>query len=422
MIVELVSVGTEILLGNIVNTNAAYLSEQCAKLGLSCFYQDVVGDNPDRMKDVIATALKRSDMVILSGGLGPTQDDMTKEIAAEVMGKELVEDTHSKERIQAFMEDYIKTNPTMKVTENNWKQAMVPKDALVLDNANGTAPGLIIEENGKIAILLPGPPNEMIPMFENQVYPFLQKRQPEIIYSQMVKICGVGESMAETAILDLIDKQDNPTIATYAKTGEVHMRITAKAKDETAAKKLIKPMVRELKVRFGKNIYTTDENKSLEEATIELLHDQGLSLCTAESCTGGMLSARLVNVPGASEVLKVGLVTYSNRAKRKFLMVKKSTLKTYGAVSEKTAKEMAKGGNFVNGTDVCVSITGVAGPDGGTKEKPVGLVYIACCYKNEIAVQELHLNGNRAKIREQATVKALTLLRECVLEHYKTKK
>lgn len=419
MIAELVCVGTEILLGNIVNTNAAYLAEMCARLGLSCYYQTVVGDNAKRMRSVIRTAVDRSDVVILCGGLGPTEDDLTKEIAAEVMGRRLFEDDHSKERIQAYMNNYLKTNPKMTLTENNWKQAMVPEGAIVLDNANGTAPGLIMEENGKIVILLPGPPNELIPMFEKQVYPYLHEKQPEVICSKMIKVCGVGESMAETMIKDLIDAQTNPTIATYAKTGEVHLRITARAESEKEAQKLMKPVIRELKLRFGSSIYTTDDKKTLEESVLELLREKELTLSTAESCTGGMLASRLVNVPGASDIFKEGFVTYSNKAKRKYLMVKKSTLKIHGAVSEKTAKEMAKGCCLVTGTDVSVSVTGIAGPDGGTEEKPVGLVYIACCFKSEVSIQELHLNGNRTKIREQATVKALTLLRECILENFK---
>lgn len=416
MVVELVCVGTELLLGNIVNTNAAYLSEMCARLGLSCFYQTVVGDNEERMRTAIKTAVDRSDIVILCGGLGPTEDDLTKEIASEVMGKDLIEDPHSRERIQAYMDNYLKTNPNMTLTENNWKQAMVPEDAVVLDNANGTAPGMIIEEGQKTVVLLPGPPNELIPMFENQVYPYLREKQPEVIYSRMIKICGVGESMAETRIKDMIDAQTNPTIATYAKTGEVHLRITAKAKDEKEAKKRIKPVVKELKQRFGTSIYTTDEKETLEESVIKLLHKKGLVLSTAESCTGGMLSSRLINVPGASDVYKEGFITYSNKAKRKHLMVKKSTLKAYSAVSAETAKEMAKGCCLNTGADVSIAVTGLAGPDGGTEEKPVGLVYIACCYKKKVHVQELHLNGNRMKIREQATVKALTLLRECILD------
>ncbi|NCC44894.1 MAG: competence/damage-inducible protein A, partial [Clostridia bacterium] len=359
-----------------------------------------------------------ADIVIMCGGLGPTQDDMTKEVAAKVMGRALIEDEHTRNCIQEYMENYVASHPGMKVTDNNWKQALVPEGAYILDNANGTAPGIIIEEDSKSIILLPGPPNELKPMFEAQVASYLNEKQPEIIYSCMVKVCGIGESMVEDQIQDLIEEQENPTIATYAKTGEVHLRVTAKAENESMAKKMIKPIVRELKLRFGSNIYTTDEKKTLEECVIELLKDQDLELTTVESCTGGALAARLVNVPGASEVLKQGFITYSNKAKRKYTLVKKSTLKMDGAVSEKTAKEMAKGALENTESDVCVSITGIAGPGDGTEEKPVGLVYIGCCYQGKTKVKEFHFNGNRSKIREQAVVQGLILLRECILENY----
>ena len=411
MIAELVAVGTEILLGNIVNTNSAYLSEQCAQLGLDVYYETVVGDNHDRMKAVIASALDRSDVVILSGGLGPTQDDLTKETAAEVMGIPLKEDPHSRERI----EEYFKNSQYKVITDNNWKQALVPEGAIVLDNENGTAPGIIMEKNGKSVILLPGPPGELIPMFEGKVYDYLNKLQPEIIYSTMVRICGLGESFVENEIRDLIDNQTNPTIATYAKIGQVDLRVTAKAASEKEAAKLAKPMLKELLKRFGDHIYTMDEHKSLEEVIVHFLKERSLTLTTAESCTGGMIAARITDVPGASEVFKQGLVTYSNRAKRKLLDVKKTTLKEYGAVSEKTAKEMAKNGAFITGSDACVSVTGTAGPTGGTEEKPVGLVYIGCCYNNKTVVKEFHFKGERQKIREQATANALILLRECIL-------
>ncbi|NCB92752.1 MAG: competence/damage-inducible protein A [Clostridia bacterium] len=418
MVVELICVGTELLLGNIVNTNAAYLAERCADFGLSMYYQSVVGDNEDRLTGVLKQALDRADIVIMCGGLGPTQDDMTKEVAAKVMGRALIEDEHTRNCIQEYMENYVASHPGMKVTDNNWKQALVPEGAYILDNANGTAPGIIIEEDSKSIILLPGPPNELKPMFEAQVASYLNEKQPEIIYSCMVKVCGIGESMVEDQIQDLIEEQENPTIATYAKTGEVHLRVTAKAENESMAKKMIKPIVRELKLRFGSNIYTTDEKKTLEECVIELLKDQDLELTTVESCTGGALAARLVNVPGASEVLKQGFITYSNKAKRKYTLVKKSTLKMDGAVSEKTAKEMAKGALENTESDVCVSITGIAGPGDGTEEKPVGLVYIGCCYQGKTKVKEFHFNGNRSKIREQAVVQGLILLRECILENY----
>lgn len=415
MIVELISVGTEILLGNIVNTNAAYLSEKCAQLGLSLYYQTVVGDNPERLEETLRTALDRSDVVILGGGLGPTQDDLTKEITAKVLGRNLVEDSHTRDLIQGFFD----TRGITEITENNWKQALVPEGAIVVDNDNGTAPGLILEDNEKIVILLPGPPGEMKPMFEKDIFPYLNQKQPEIIASQMVKICGMGESKVEHMIADLIQKQTNPTIATYAKIGEVHLRLTAKAEDEAAAKKLMKPMIRELKVRFGGHIYTTDEMMTLEESVVQLLKEQQLTLTTVESCTGGLFTGRLVNVQGASEVLKQGFITYSNKAKRKLIGVKKLTLKEFGAVSEKTAKEMAKGAIMTTGSDVAVSITGIAGPDGGTAEKPVGLVYIGVCVKGDMRVEEYHFTGNRMKIRESAVVAAMTLLRTSILETIK---
>lgn len=417
---ELISVGTEILLGNITNTNATFLSEMCARLGISIYYHTVVGDNEGRLRETLKQAWARSQVVIVTGGLGPTQDDLTKETAASMLGCKLVEDGHTKKRIETFFKEYLKID-SKKIPENNWKQALVPKGAKVIDNDNGTAPGLILEQNGKTLILLPGPPNEMKPMFQEAVYPYLHKNQPEVIYSQMVKICGVGESQVENDIKDLIRKQKNPTIAPYAKTGEVHLRITAKAKDEKEAKKLCKPIVREIKARFGKNIYTTEEEKTLEETVVELLANQNLTLATAESCTGGMLAARIVSVPGASRILKESFVTYSDRAKRKRLLVKKGTLAKEGAVSSKTAKEMAKGGCFTSGADVCVAITGIAGPDGGSKEKPVGTVFMACCYQGDINVKECHFAGDRNKIREYTTVSALILLRDALLQNFKKK-
>ena len=335
------------------------------------------------------------------------------------MGLPLSEDPHSRKRIERYMKEYKKNHPDRRVTSNNYKQAQVPEGAIVLDNHNGTAPGLILEKNGKTAILLPGPPNELYPLFMNQVYPYLQKLQPEVIRSQMVKICGVGESQVEDKILDLIDKQQNPTIATYAKTGEVHIRVTAKAATEEDAKKLVKPVVKEIKNRFGDYVYSTKEEETLEQAVVRLLKKYELTVTTAESCTGGLLAGRIINVPGASEVYNEGFITYSNKAKRKYLDVSKSTLKKYGAVSEQTAREMATGGVFATDSDACVAVTGLAGPDGGSEEKPVGLVYIATYMKDKVNVQKYQFKGNRAKIREQAVVKGLDLLRRSILDNYR---
>ena len=415
MVVELISVGTELLLGNIVNTNARYLSEKCAMLGLSVYYQTTVGDNRERMASVIKTALDMADMIILNGGLGPTEDDITKEVCAEVMGSRLVEDP----TVKAHLEEWYKLRMKSELPESNWGQALVPEGAVIFENHNGTAPGLAVEKDGKIAILLPGPPGEMYPMFEEQVCPYIQGKQSGIIRSQMIKICGFGESKVEEMLLDLIDSQTNPTIATYAKTKEVHIRVTARAETDEEAKKILKPVVKEIKKRFGNAVYTTDENETLEDVVVRLLTKYDLTVTTAESCTGGLLAGRLVNVPGASEVFRQGFITYSNKAKRKQLDVSKTTLRKYGAVSEQTAKEMATGGVFATDADICIAVTGVAGPDGGTPEKPVGLVYIACYMKDSVQVEEYHFNGNREKVREQTVVQALDLLRRSVLSHYK---
>lgn len=416
MVVELISVGTELLLGNIVNTNAVYLSRKCAELGLSSYYQISVGDNKDRLKGALSTALERSDIVILSGGLGPTKDDLTKEATAELLKLKLVTDKNTKERIKS----YFKRSNFKVITDNNWKQAEVIEGSEVLDNDNGTAPGLIVttKEKKKI-ILLPGPPNEMEPMFENKVFPYLNKLQPEVILSKMVKICGIGESMAETEIADLIEKQKNPTIAPYAKLGEVHFRVTAKASTADEAKKLIKPVIKELSNRFKENIYSTNEEEALEDAVVKLLRKNSLTLTTAESCTGGLVAGRIINVAGSSQVFKEGFITYSNKSKRKYLDVSKSTLKKYGAVSPQTAKEMVKGAAISTDSDAAIAVTGVAGPDGGTDEKPVGLVYIACYVNEKVTVKEYNFRGNRQKIRESVVVQALDLLRRCILDNYK---
>ena len=414
MVAELISVGTELLLGNIVNTNAQFLAEQCALLGLSAYNQCVVGDNRERLAEAFRTALKRSDIVILTGGLGPTEDDLTKEVCAEVLGIPLVEDAHTRERLEAYFADSV----YKEIPDNNWKQAEVPAGAKILDNANGTAPGLILEKFGKSVILLPGPPDELVPLFRDQVTPYLRALQPEYIFSRMVKICGIGESAVEEKLIDLIDGQTNPTVATYAKIGEVHVRVTARAAGEEEAKKLIKPVVKEIRSRLGDSVYSIREEETLEMAVVGLLKKYGLTVTTAESCTGGLLAGRLVNVPGVSEVFREGVITYSNKAKKKMLDVSKSTLKKYGAVSEQTAREMAVGGVFAPVADACVAVTGIAGPD-ADGDKPVGLVYIACYMNDKVRVEKFLFKGNRSKIREQSVVKALDLLRRSILDNYR---
>ncbi|MBS4933731.1 MAG: competence/damage-inducible protein A [Clostridiales bacterium] len=414
MIVELISVGTEILMGNIVNTNCAYLAEKCTSLGYSIYYQTTVGDNEERLMKALEQARERADIVILSGGLGPTMDDITKEMVAKVCQLELVEDIRTRERIQ----EYFAKRQLANITHNNWKQAYIPEGAIVLDNKNGTAPGLIVETDNCKFILLPGPPNELIPLMEQEVIPYLSKLQDSVFYTAMVKIGGLGESYVEDKLSDLMKNQTNPTIAPYAKEAEVHIRVTAKGTTEEEAKDLVAPVVKEIKSRFGNFVFTEEENMTLEDSVVELLKKHELKLCTVESCTGGLLAGRIVNVSGCSDVLKQGLITYSNKAKRKLVGVKKNTLKEYGAVSQQTAKEMAKGAALLYNSDVAVSITGIAGPTCGTEEKPVGLVYIGCYIHDKVFAKEFHFTGNRRKIRESSVASALTLLHHAIIEYY----
>lgn len=413
MTVELISVGTEILLGNIVNTNAAFLSRECAALGLSMYTQTVVGDNDERLARVYREAINRSDIVILGGGLGPTEDDLTKETVCNVLGLELTEDKKALDNMKKIL-----TGLGYKPTDNNYKQALVPAGCKVLYNSNGTAPGIIIEKDGHYTILLPGPPTELIPMFNEQVKPYLAGLSNEVLYSVTIKECGIGESMLETKLLDLIDAQTNPTIATYAKMGCCEVRVTARAENEEAARELLKPTVKDIKNRLGDAVYTLDDNVNLEDAVIKLLKKYDLKISVAESCTGGLVAAKLVNVSGASQVFTHGFITYSNKAKRKVLDVNRDTLKKYSAVSKEVAKEMAKGCLVTADSDVAVAVTGYAGPE-DTKDEPKGLVYIACAVKDKVIVQKYNFNGSRAKIRESAAIKALDMVRTSVIASYK---
>lgn len=418
MVCEIICVGTEILLGNIVNTNAAFLASKFAELGINNYYQVVVGDNEERLFNTISTALTRADLVVLSGGLGPTKDDLTKEVTAKVLNRELVLDTYTKE----YIKELLSRIGLQDITDNNWKQALIIEGAKIVKNDNGTAPGLIVTtKEGKTIILLPGPPNELIPMFLKDIIPYLKETTSNLLYSNMVKICGIGESKAETMIGDLIDNQSNPTIAPYAKTGEVHLRITAKVTSIEEGKSLITPIVDELKKRFGNHIYTTKEDENLQRVVVNLLLKHKLTLVTAESCTGGLVASSLVEIEGVSSVLKEGFITYSNEAKEKYLLVNKSTLNEFGAVSYETAKEMAVGAMKAANSNASIAITGIAGPDGGTDKKPVGLVYIAIGLNNKIIVHEHRFYGNRQKVRESATITALNLLRLAIIDAYTEK-
>lgn len=410
MTAEIICVGTELLLGNIVNTNAAFLSEKLAYLGINCYFQTVVGDNRDRLLSVINTALSRADILIFSGGLGPTEDDLTKETVAEALGKKLIRDKWAEQEIA----DYFALRGRIP-TDNNWKQADVIEGCEILYNKNGTAPGIFVSEGEKTVILLPGPPLELKSMFTDSVMPKLQQKCGQVFYSQTVKIVGPGESSVETQILDMLNTQENPTIAPYAKTGEVHLRVTARAKDEKEAREKTAPVVEELYRRFGNAVYTTDADETLEMALTKLLIKKKYTMTTAESCTGGMIAARIVNAPGVSAVLKSGFITYANEAKEELLGVSHDTLEKFGAVSRETAEEMAEGAVKAAHTDAAVAVTGIAGPDGGTKEKPVGLVYIGVNVRGNVEVREYHFSGSRQKIRESVTAAALTFLREKLL-------
>jgi len=402
---EIITVGTEILLGDILNTNCRYLSRELAAMGIEMYYQITVGDNEERLLKTLDESLNRSDIVICTGGLGPTEDDITKEVCAKYFGYEL--ELHNPS-LDAMIERFKHMNRVP--TKNNEKQAYFPKEAYILKNDNGTAPGCIMEKECKMIVVLPGPPREMESMFENYVKPYLSKLTDDVIESEVLRIIGVGESKVENDILDIIDSQTNPTIATYAKGYECTLRITAKAKSVEEAKELIKPMSDEMKRRFGQSLYATGET-SIEEVVSKMLVENNLKIAVAESCTGGMVSASLINYPGISSVFMEGCVTYSNEAKMKSLGVKKETLDVYGAVSDKCAKEMASGVAARYNTNIGIATTGIAGPDGGTDEKPVGLVYFGIYINGKVISKKYVFNGDRQGVRERATRTILNDLR-----------
>ena len=402
---EIITVGTEILLGDIVNTNSQFLAKELANLGVEVYYQGTVGDNEDRLLESLEESLHRSDMVITTGGLGPTKDDLTKETAAKLFNQELVFHEESWCEIEAYF------NKLGKVpTENNKKQAYFPKEAIVLKNNNGTAPGAILKKDNKTVIVLPGPPREMKPMFEESVKPYLQYLTDDILVSKTLRFYGIGESSLEDAIIDIINEQSNPTVAPYAKDTEVTLRITAKAISEEVAMDLINPVIDKIEDRVGQYIYSQGES-TLEDTVAEMLVNKNLTISVAESCTGGMVSSNLINYPGISSVFMEGCITYSNEAKMKSLGVKKETLDKFGAVSEETAREMAEGIARRYNTNIGISTTGIAGPEGGTKEKPVGLVYFGIYINGKTIVKRYIFNGSRQQVRLRATKTILNDLR-----------
>lgn len=394
MTAEIFCIGTEVLIGDIANTNAAYIAKKLSEAGINVYYHTVCGDNKARMSECLDIALSRSDLVITTGGLGPTYDDITKEIIAEKLGVGL----ELNDEVLARLEEYFaKTGRTM--TENNKKQAYIPDGADIFENSFGTADGIAIKKDDKTVIMLPGPPREMKPMLDNQVLPYLSINSDHILVSSNVNIFGIGESAVENVLCDLMKNSSNPTVAPYVDKGEVRLRVTASAKDTDSAKALILPVTEHVKSVLGEYIYGIDE-PSIESVLVKKLREKGKTISFAESCTGGFISKRLTDVPGASEVFGFGFCTYANEAKMNLLGVKKETLETHGAVSSETAEEMAKGALRVSGADIAVSVTGIAGPGGGTNEKPVGLVYVGLATKNGVYHKKLLLAQHKGHDRD----------------------
>lgn len=403
---EIISVGTELLLGAVVNTDAALVARALSGLGINLLHTCVVGDNPQRLKEAVETGLSRSDLLIMTGGLGPTTDDLTKEPAAAAAGKKLRLHQPSLERIQNYFNE-------KQVGKNQEKQAWLPEGCHVLQNDNGTAPGCAFQaENGCTILMLPGPPSELEPMLLNYAVPYLRQRQEFTIVSHNVRIYGRGEAPVAQMMDDLMEGE-NPTLAPYANEGECYLRVTAKAHSQQEADALCQPLIQEIKNRLGGFVYGVDVD-SLEALVVGLLAQQGKTLATAESCTGGLLAKRLTDVPGSSQVFHMGLVAYANQVKEKLLGVPHEVLEAHGAVSPETAQAMAQGIVRASGSDLGVGITGIAGPEGGTAEKPVGLIYIALSDGKETWVAKRSPIG-RTKTRDWhrhcAASQALDLVR-----------
>lgn len=407
MIVEIVSTGSELLLGQIVNTNAPYLARKLNEFGYDAVYQTTVGDNRRRMTRVFSIALNRADIVITSGGLGPTLGDITKEVAADLLGRKMYLHEPSVEQIKKF---FVRRNLPM--TQNNMRQAMMPEGAIIVENHRGTAPGVIVEQGGKTIIHLPGPPLELEYMFEESILPYLQKRfgGQGIIVSRVLRTYGLGESAMDEQLRDVLLAQKNPTIALLARSGEIHVRLTAKGASEQAACQLIDGMEAKLRERIGEYIFGTDDD-TLEMVVGKMLTDQRRTIALAESCTGGAVTARLTDVPGSSAYLVGSVVSYSNRIKIDAVGVPASILQAHGAVSEETARAMAEGIRNRFAVDIGVGITGIAGPEGGTPEKPVGLVYIAVSGSQGTDASEERFVGQRSTVRLRTANAALDMVR-----------
>jgi nicotinamide-nucleotide amidase len=388
MISSILSTGTELLFGQVVNTNTSYLTKELNTIGHDVFYHFTVGDNLNRMKEILLYALGKSDIVIITGGLGPTQDDITRDLVSDIMDEELILDNDSLIHIEKF---FSKINKVM--TENNIRQAYLPKNSIILDNEIGTAPGFIVEKNGKIIVCLPGPPKEMIHMFKYKALDFLKSKTESIIYWKLLRFFGIGESSLENELMDLIIKQTDPTIATYVKDGEVMVRVTSKKKTTEEAKILVDDMCAQIKKRLGEYLYSEDDEE-LVSVVVKALIENNISLSSCESGTGGLFAAAVTDIPGASAIFNRGIVAYCDDAKISELNVDPKIIEKFGAVSFETAKAMVIGLENKTGSRICISVTGIAGPTGGSIEKPVGLVYISLIFDGELLCEEFKLRSN----------------------------
>ena len=404
---ELIAVGTELLLGNIANTDAQMLSQGLSALGINVYYHTVVGDNPQRLRAAVELARRRADIIITTGGLGPTCDDLTKNVLADCFGKKLVFHAPSAQRIEAY---FRRLHPSRAMTENNYQQAMLPEGCTVLDNDWGTAPGAAFEQDGVRVIMLPGPPRECREMFLHRAIPYLRELADGAIVSRTLKLFGIGESAMEAQLRARRNAMTNPPLAPYAKEGECELRITARAADEAAARALTDPVVDELKAHFGPLVYGVDV-PSLEAAVFALLKERGLTLGTAESCTGGLAAKRMTDLAGASAVFRGGVVSYATQVKHTVLGVDQELLDRYGAVSEQTARAMAEGARRVLGCDLALSFTGVAGPDPDERGNPVGLVFIGLAAPDGTWVRQVNLSMGRERIRHIAASHGFDLAR-----------
>jgi len=402
---EIINVGTELLLGEILNRDAQILCDRLAGMGIPVQRTSIVGDNPGRLKEDFLQALGRSDIVILTGGLGPTKDDLTKEVVAEALGLPLVEDAAQMANIEGFFR-----RRGLVLVESNRKQAMVPQGCTVLYNENGTAPGCFIQQGGKAVALLPGPPRELQPMLERSLLPLLEPYGSGVIVSHHVRTVRLGESRMAELAGDLLD-MENPTVAPYAKEGEAYLRVSAHGVTREAAEALCAPVMKKLQKALGNSVYSID--KDLAETVLGLLTAGGKTLALAESCTGGGIAARMTDIPGASKAFLCSFVTYSNEAKMAMLGVMPETLSRYGAVSDECAREMALGARQRSGADIAASVTGIAGPGAEGTDKPAGLIYLCATDGSRILREKLETGrADRGYNRVAAAKSALALVRD----------